>query len=267
MVEKPKRSEENKENGGSVAAFFAQVSNITGSPPSPELPTALRPQMDPLQNFFEDPAVVSVLPLEITISYLTNSLDLSRSKLQKQPQIKIENAKNVPKNVKDIPRKYRPTNVAQPVAQPVSKNSEKYMIIFNKNAKNIPKNAKIIPKKYHPTYIAQPLDQNSEKYRIKVNKNARNIPKNAKNIPKKYHPTNIALPLTQNSEKYLGRPNSGSIRLMGQSKCRPKNQNHPYTRPLTPKDPMKQHKENVSITLFTIFRRLFPLRKIGHNYC
>ena len=226
MVEKPPRNDENKENGCSVAAFFAQVQNLTGSPPSPELPTALRPQMDPLQNLFEDPAVVSVLPLEITISYLTN--------------LKLENAKNVPKNAKNIPRKYHPTNTAQSHAQ----NSEKYLIIFNKNVKNIPKNAKIIPKKYHPTYIAQSVAQNSEKYRIKSNKIAQNIPKNAKNIPKKYHPTNIALPLTQNSEKYLGRPNSGSIRLMGQSKCRPKNQNHPYTRPLTPKDPMEPPREH-----------------------
>ena len=91
MVEKPPRNDENKENGGSVAAFFAQVSNITGSPPSPELPTALRPLMDPLQNLFEDPAVVSVLPLEITI--LNFSLDLSRSRLEKQPQIKFNENK------------------------------------------------------------------------------------------------------------------------------------------------------------------------------
>jgi hypothetical protein len=221
MVEKPPRNDENKENGGSVAAFFAQVSNITGSPPSPELPTALRPQMNPLQNLFEDPAVVSVLPLEITI--LNFSLDLSRSRLEKQPQIKFN------ENTKNVPRKYCPTIIAQPLAQ----NSEKYLIIFNKNSKNIPKNAKIIPKKYHPTYIAQPLAQKSEKYQIKSNKIAENIPKNAKIIPKKY-------PLAQNSEKYLGRQESGSVRLMGQSKCRPKNQNHPYTRPLTPKKPMKQ---------------------------
>ena len=162
MIRKSQRNDENKENVGNVTAFFAQMSQASNkSPPPPELPAAIRPQMDPLQGLLADPAVVSVLPLEITILNLTDSLDLSRTRLENQCQIK-----------------------------------------FNKNAKN--------------------------------------IPQNANNIPKKYQPAKITQTLAQNSEHSQRRRNSGSIRLMGPPKCRPKNQNHPYTRPLTPKDPMEE---------------------------
>jgi len=59
------RDDENKENGGSVEAFFAQVSQASGTvagPPPPGLPSGAR--MNPLQSLFTDPAVVSVEALE-----------------------------------------------------------------------------------------------------------------------------------------------------------------------------------------------------------
>ena len=119
MIRKSQRNDENKENVGNVTAFFAQVSQASNkSPPPPELPAAIRPQMDPLQGLLADPAVVSVLPLEITILNLTDSLDLSRTRLENQCQIKFnKNAKNIPQNANNIPKKYQPAKITQTLAQ------------------------------------------------------------------------------------------------------------------------------------------------------
>ena len=147
MVEKPLRNDENKENGGSVAAFFDQVIQAyytAEGPRHPKLPATIRPQMDPVQSPFVDPAVVSVLPLKMTSLILTNSLDLPRL-IKPVSEFKIrlnKNARNIPKKV--LPLAHKPLVLN-------SENYQEFKIKFTKTARNIPK--KLLP-------LVQPLSQN-----------------------------------------------------------------------------------------------------------
>merc|ERR1712168_608418 len=88
------------ENGGSVAAFFAQVSQASstgvGPPPPPGLPAGAR-GMNPIQSLFTDPAVVSVGALENqpppmpTAAKAASDLehDMKPTKAKKQDMVQI----------------------------------------------------------------------------------------------------------------------------------------------------------------------------------
>ena len=138
MVEKPLQNDENKENGGSVAAFFDQVIQAYYTAEGP-----LHPKLRP-QSLFVDPAVVSVLPLKMTSLILTNSLDLHRlRKPVSEFKIRLnKNARNIPKKV--LPLAHKPLVLN-------SENYQEFKIKFTKTARNIPK--KLLP-------LVQPLSQN-----------------------------------------------------------------------------------------------------------